>query len=117
MKFVPAADTQVLVSVWDTRVQDFEAFVADTNYDATGSMWSVGKDGWKQRRATWRKPGFSQGPTHPVVEVNTVSIFTEFSQTWDFHSEAWSSLIGQYRRNSTVGSLMFKRCCNPSILE
>jgi formylglycine-generating enzyme required for sulfatase activity len=57
----------VLFSVWDTRVQDFEAFVADTNYDATGGMWSLGKDGWKEREATWREPGFSQGPTHPVV--------------------------------------------------
>jgi hypothetical protein len=60
MKFVPVAGTQVLFSVWDTRVQDFEAFVADTNYDATGGMWSLGKDGWKQRGATWREPGFSQ---------------------------------------------------------
>jgi hypothetical protein len=70
MKFVPVAGTQVLFSVWDTRVQDFEAFVGDTNYDATGGMWSLGKDGWKQRGATWREPGFSQGPTHPVVGVS-----------------------------------------------
>ena len=59
MKFVPVAGTQVLFSVWDTRVQDFEAFVADTNYDATEGMWSLDKDGWKQR-----------GPTHPVAGVS-----------------------------------------------
>jgi len=70
MKFVPVAGTQVLFSVWDTRVQDFEAFVGDTNYDATGGMWSLGKEGWMQRGATWREPGFSQGPTHPVVGVS-----------------------------------------------
>ena len=62
MKFVPVADTEVLFSVWDTRVQDFEAFVAETN------MSSFGKDGWQQRGAAW--PGFSQGPTHPVVGVS-----------------------------------------------
>ena len=69
MKFVPVAGTQVLFSVWDTRVQDFETFVKSTGYDATGGMYSLGKDGWKQRGATWKKPGFSQGATHPVVGV------------------------------------------------
>src|SRR5271165_2666190 len=70
MKFVPVADTQVLFSVWDTRVQDFEAFVKSTGYDPRVGVYSLGKDGWKQRGATWRKPGFSQGPTHPVVGVS-----------------------------------------------
>jgi formylglycine-generating enzyme required for sulfatase activity len=70
MKFVPVDGTQVLFSVWDTRVQDFEMFVKKTDYDATGSMFSLGKDGWKQRGATWKAPGFSQGANHPVVGVS-----------------------------------------------
>jgi formylglycine-generating enzyme required for sulfatase activity len=70
MKFVPVAGTQVLFSVWDTRVQDFETFVKSTGYDPRLGMWSLGKDGWKQRGATWKEPGFSQGPTHPVVGVS-----------------------------------------------
>jgi formylglycine-generating enzyme required for sulfatase activity len=70
MKFVPVAGTQVLFSVWDTRVQDFETFVKSTDYDATGGMESLGKDGWKRRGATWKEPGFSQGANHPVVGVN-----------------------------------------------
>jgi formylglycine-generating enzyme required for sulfatase activity len=70
MKFVPVAATQVLFSVWDTRVQDFEMFVKSTGYDATGGMYSLGKDGWKQRGATWKEPGFSQGANHPVVGVS-----------------------------------------------
>ena len=53
MKFVPVAGTKVLFSVWDTRVRDFEMFVKSTGYDATGGMWSIGKDGDKQRGATW----------------------------------------------------------------
>jgi hypothetical protein len=32
-----------------------------------------------------------------------------------FHSEAWSTLIGQYRRNNTIGSLMFGRCCTDNL--
>jgi len=72
MKFVPVAGTQVLFSIWDTRVQDFRVFVEQTGYDATGGMDSFGKDGWKGRGATWREPGFKQGPSHPVVGVNWV---------------------------------------------
>jgi formylglycine-generating enzyme required for sulfatase activity len=70
MKFVPVAGTQVLFSIWDTRVQDFEAFVDSASYNAMRGMMSLGKDGWKQRGPTWREPGFSQGPTHPVVGVS-----------------------------------------------
>jgi formylglycine-generating enzyme required for sulfatase activity len=64
------AGTRVLFSVWDTRVQDFEMFVKSTGYDATGGMFSIGKDGWKQRGATWKEPGFSQRANHPVVGVS-----------------------------------------------
>jgi heme-degrading monooxygenase HmoA len=69
MKFVPVSGTQVLFSIWDTRVEDFRAFV----YSALrrdGGMWSLGTDGWKQLGATWKEPGFSQGPTDPVVGVS-----------------------------------------------
>ena len=70
MQFVPVEGTEVLFSIWDTRVQDFQAFVEQTKYEATGGMWSLGKDGWKQGGGTWRAPGFQQGATHPVVGVN-----------------------------------------------
>ncbi len=72
MKFVPVAGTQVLFSIWDTRVQDFETFVKSTDYDAIGGMYSLGWDGWKQRGATWKEPGFSQGANHPVVGVSWI---------------------------------------------
>ncbi len=49
MKFVPLGNIQI--SVWETRVQDYEAFCA-----ATGRHRDV--------------PDFTQGPTHPVVKVN-----------------------------------------------
>jgi Sulfatase-modifying factor enzyme 1 len=74
MKFVPVAGTQVLFSVWDTRVQDFLASGYDPTkqpgYDAMEPMYSLGKDGWKQRGTTWKEPGFKQDPTHPVVGVS-----------------------------------------------
>ena len=70
MKFVPVAGTQVLFNIWDTRLEDFHAFVESAGYDATESMYSIGKDGWKRRGATWKEPGFKQGPTYPVVGVS-----------------------------------------------
>jgi formylglycine-generating enzyme required for sulfatase activity len=80
MKFVSVAGTQVLFSIWDTRLRDFETFVNETGYDATGDMYSIGKDGWKQRGATWKEPGFSQAPTHPVVRVswNDAKVFCKW---------------------------------------
>jgi hypothetical protein len=70
MKFVPVPGTQVLFCIWDTQVEDYSAFVDATGNDTTGGMWSLGQDGWKQLGATWKDPGFSQGPTHPVVGVS-----------------------------------------------
>jgi serine/threonine protein kinase len=55
MKFVPVARTQVLFAIWDTRVQDFRAFVEQSGYDAGSN---------------WKAPDYIQGPTHPVVNVS-----------------------------------------------
>ena len=70
MKFVPVPGTEVLFAIWDTRVKDFEAFVKETGYDATAGMLSAKSDGFKQRGDSWRSPGFSQTPEHPVCGVS-----------------------------------------------
>jgi formylglycine-generating enzyme required for sulfatase activity len=71
MNFVPVPGIQVLFSIWDTRVQDFEMFVKSTNYDATGGIYTFFQGGWGlQRGATWKEPGFSQELNHPVVGVS-----------------------------------------------
>jgi Sulfatase-modifying factor enzyme 1 len=70
MKFVPVPGTQVLFSIWHTRVKDFRAFVKETGHEATEGMRSCGKNGWEQRGTTWKQPGFKQEETHPVVGIN-----------------------------------------------
>ena len=55
MKFVPVPSTDVLFSIWDTRVQDFAPFIEQSGYNA-GSEW--------------KSPKFKQWPGHPVVGVD-----------------------------------------------
>jgi serine/threonine protein kinase len=69
MRFVPVG--KIYISVWQTRVGDFEAFVQATGYDAVGGMVSaVTQSGFKLNTMSWKTPGFVQTPEHPVVGVS-----------------------------------------------
>jgi formylglycine-generating enzyme required for sulfatase activity len=69
MRFVPLGG--IHISVWQTRVRDFEAFVTATGYDAVGGMSSaVTQNGFKLNKMSWKDPGFPQTPDHPVVGVS-----------------------------------------------
>jgi parvulin-like peptidyl-prolyl isomerase/formylglycine-generating enzyme required for sulfatase activity len=76
MRFVPVPGTQVLFSVYEIRVKDFRRFVEETGYvhmreteDDDSRMWSLDRDGIKQRGRLWDEPGFPQTDDHPVVGV------------------------------------------------
>ena len=71
MRFLPVAKTGVLFSVWETRVRDFEAFVAATGYDAERVVFELRNGVLVQGARSWRNPGFRQTPNHPVVGVST----------------------------------------------
>jgi formylglycine-generating enzyme required for sulfatase activity len=68
--FVPVPGTKARFCIWDTRVQDFAAFVKATGYNAVGGMLSVQHGVPGGHGDTWQSPGFAQGPTCPVVGVN-----------------------------------------------
>jgi heme-degrading monooxygenase HmoA len=83
MKFARVPGTTVVFSVWDTRVQDFQAFVNDTHYDATRDM-SSGVNGhqgatflasyvqahYQRLGNSWQNPGWTQGPADVVTGVS-----------------------------------------------
>jgi len=54
MPFVPVPGTEVSFCIWETRVKDYAAYAAA----------NAGVD------ESWKKPGFKQEDTHPVVKVN-----------------------------------------------
>ncbi|MDC0219910.1 formylglycine-generating enzyme family protein [Verrucomicrobia bacterium] len=54
MKFVPVPGTEVQFCIWETRVKDYAAYAAA----------NAGVDG------NWKKLGFQQEDTHPVVKVS-----------------------------------------------
>ena len=70
MRFVPIPGTRALFSIWDTRVQDFQQFVKETGYDVSQGMISLTVAGMEPVGFDWKDPGFTQGPTYPVVGVN-----------------------------------------------
>jgi sulfatase-modifying factor enzyme 1 len=83
MKFARVPGTTVLFSIWDTRVQDFQAFVNDTHYDATRDMSSgvKGHQGatllasyvqahYERLGNSWQNPGWTQAPGDAVTGVS-----------------------------------------------
>jgi formylglycine-generating enzyme required for sulfatase activity len=93
MKFVPAGTSGVLFSIWDTRVADFQAFVNATGYNATGGMYTLGSNGWKQEGHSWDSPGFNQTPDSPVCGVswNDANAFCQWLTTMEQQSGKISS--------------------------
>jgi serine/threonine protein kinase len=73
MRFVPCATPDLLFSIWLTRVEDFRAFVTDTDYQAKQNVYSMeigGKTGFHLLKAHWEEPGFAQTDKHPVCGVS-----------------------------------------------
>lgn len=70
MEFLPIPETNVLMSVWVTRVKDFAQFADDTGYDASENFYYYDKRSWRRDERYWRDPGFPQTDEHPVVGIS-----------------------------------------------
>lgn len=68
MRFVPVDG--LYVSVWETRVGDFEKFVQAAEYSSMGPMQTVRTSGQGFYGASWKAPGFTQDANHPVCGVS-----------------------------------------------
>jgi formylglycine-generating enzyme required for sulfatase activity len=113
VKFVPAGTDGVLFSVWDVRVQDFQAYAQATGYQQTGGIsvvkvktaanGSMGLVGELDPNANWEHPGFEQGPTHPVegVSWNDAKAFCQWL-TKKEQSEGKLAANQQYRLPTDV---------------
>jgi hypothetical protein len=77
---------------------------------APGRLLVVGSDTGDEHAETYEHVQFSR----EFCEIHGLE-FHWIQPQMGFHSEAWWSLISQYRRNSTIGSLMFKRCCTDNL--
>jgi len=70
IRFLPIPGTEVKMSIWETRVKDFAAFVDATGYDATSGFYYYKNRSWRQDQHNWRDPGFEQSDDHPVSGIN-----------------------------------------------
>ena len=77
MKFVPLGTSGVRMCVWETRVRDFEEFVARSGYVAPWGLYTMEDGKWIHTQRTWRDPGFAQTADDPVcgIEWTTAQTF------------------------------------------
>ena len=88
MKFVSVPGTSVQFSIWDTRVQDYEAYVAATGHTNEAK----------------NTPPYEQGPTHPVSFIG-----------WKGCKAFCAWLTEKERREGRIGAEQFYRL--PTDLE
>ncbi|MFV1995575.1 MAG: SUMF1/EgtB/PvdO family nonheme iron enzyme, partial [Verrucomicrobiales bacterium] len=70
MRFEPIGDGTKFLSVWETRVKDFEVYARDAGLALPAPMMTLEDGQWANRGNTWRKPDFKSSPEHPVVGVS-----------------------------------------------
>jgi hypothetical protein len=91
MKFVPLGDSGVRMCVWETRVRDFEEFVARTGYVAEWGLYTIDDGKWQHTQRTWRDPGFTQTADDPVCGI-TWTVAQDFCRWLTDHERVTGKL-------------------------
>lgn len=93
MRFVAVPGATERVSVWETRVQDFAAFVEETSYDASAEMRTFNGKTSEPVGRSWKSPGFDQAPQYPVCGVS-----------WDDAKAFCAWLTAKERKNGRIAA-------------
>jgi formylglycine-generating enzyme required for sulfatase activity len=65
----------LLVAKYPITVGEFDRFVSQTHHDAGNQCWTFeDEDGHIRQGRSWRNPGFSQSPSHPVLCVSMAEV-------------------------------------------
>jgi len=99
MKFVPVPGVPGLMAVWETRVQDFQAYVDEIDREPGRQMLSLDSAGaWKETGHSWKNPEFEQATNHPVIGIswNEAMGFCEWLTTRE-RAAGWLSKNQSYR--------------------
>ena len=70
MNFRPIPGKPARLSIWETRVRDFAAFVAATGHDGSDRFFYYQDTSWRMDTNDWRTPGFVQTEDFPVVGIS-----------------------------------------------
>jgi len=71
MRFVALPETNLLISVYETRVREFTEFADATGFRPEPKVYTWINDvGGIFEGYTWRSPGFAQGPDHPAGGIS-----------------------------------------------
>ena len=71
LKFVSVPGVSGLMCVWETRLQDFTAYVNDLGRAPGDSMLSMDlTNAWRETGHSWRNPEFPQNSNHPVIGIS-----------------------------------------------
>lgn len=70
MRFRPLPGESARMSIWETRIGDFETFVRDTGYEASHGAWMYITNLWIQNVYCWSNTGHKVTAKHPVASVS-----------------------------------------------